>query len=227
MRRIVILGTGTGVGKTHVSLALGRTLAVRWSAGAQPRRFALLKPIESGFSAAAPSDASRLAAESRAIALPSEHPRYALAEPISPHLAARRVGLNIEIPVVQRWLAEWEREQNASADDLAIVETAGGVFTPLGDTTTNFDLARALEPASWVLVAPDALGVLHELTATLSALAARGRSPDFVVLSAAREPDASTGSNAAELRRLRIADPAAELGRDASDLGAFVAQLLA
>ena len=33
-----------------------------------------------------------------------------------------------------------------------------------------------------MLVAPDALGVLHELTATLTALAARGRSPDFVVL---------------------------------------------
>src|SRR5689334_11303421 len=106
MRRIVILGTGTGVGKTHVSLALGRALAARRSAGAQPRRFALLKPIESGFSPDAPSDASRLAAESRAISLPSDHPRYALAEPISPHLAARRAGLSIEIPVVQRWLAE-------------------------------------------------------------------------------------------------------------------------
>ncbi len=78
-----------------------------------------------------------------------------------------------------------------------------------------------------MLVAPDALGVLHELTATLSALAARGRSPDFVVLSAAREPDASTGSNAAELRRLQIADPAAELGRDAGELGALVERLLA
>lgn len=227
MRRIVILGTGTGVGKTHVGVALGRALSARRAAFGTPSRFALLKPIESGFNPSAPSDASRLAAESRAISLPSVHPRYALAEPISPHLAARRAGLEIEIPAIRAWLADWERDQQCGDDDLAIVETAGGVFTPLSDTTTNFDLARALEPASWVLIAPDALGVLHELTATLTALAARGRSPDHVVLSAAREPDASTGSNAGELRRLGIADPAAELGRDAHDLDAFVQRLLA
>jgi dethiobiotin synthetase len=227
MRRIVILGTGTGVGKTHVSVALGRALSARSAATGSPRRSALLKPIESGFSPDAPSDASRLWAESRAISPPSTHPRYALAEPISPHLAARRAGTQIDIASVQSWLADWEREQNADVRDLAVIETAGGVFSPLSDTSTNFDLARALEPARWVLVAPDALGVLHELTATLTALAARGRSPDFVVLSAAREPDASTGSNAAELRRLGIADPAAVLGRDASDLAAFVELLLA
>jgi len=227
MRRIVILGTGTGVGKTHVSVALGRTLAERWSAGRTPRRFALLKPVESGFTDPACSDAARLAAETRGISIPSVHPRYAFAEPISPHLAARREGHAIELGAIQSWLAEWEREQNAGPDDLAIVETAGGVFTPLSDASTNFDLARVLEPARWVLVAPVSLGVLHELTATLTALSARGRSPDFVVLSAAREPDASTGTNATELRRLGIADPAAELGRGASELGALVERLLA
>ena len=226
MRRIVILGTGTGVGKTHVSVALGRALSRRRTSVGAPARFALLKPVESGFSTDAPSDAARLASESRGIPVPWQHPRYALAEPISPHLAARRAGVTLELPVIQAWLSDWERDQQVGAGDVLVLETAGGVFTPLSESTTNFDLARALEPAAWVLVAPDALGVLHELTATLTALAARGRSPDFVALSAAREPDASTGSNAAELRRLGIADPAAELGRDASDLAELVERLL-
>jgi hypothetical protein len=64
-----------------------------------------------------------------------------------------------------------------------------------------------------MLVAPDALGVLHDVTATLLALRSFGRIPDAVVLSAARS-DASTGSNACELRRLGIAQPIAVLARD-------------
>ena len=73
-----------------------------------------------------------------------------------------------------------------------IIETAGGVFSPLALGLSNFELARALEPAIWVLVAADALGVLHDVSATLKAMRASGREPDHLVLSGAREPDAST-----------------------------------
>jgi hypothetical protein len=69
------------------------------------------------------------------------------------------------------------------------------------------------------------LGVLHELAATLRALGAAGRVPDHVVLSAARGSDASTGTNADELRRLGIADPALELGPNASDATSFIERL--
>jgi hypothetical protein len=96
----------------------------------------------------------------------------------------------------------------------SLVETAGGVFSPLNPTATNLSLAVALEPAIWIVVAPDALGVLHDLTATLTAMRANARMPEFVVLSAAREPDASTGTNADELARLGIATPVAVLGRE-------------
>jgi len=96
----------------------------------------------------------------------------------------------------------------------SVVETAGGVFSPLSATATNLDLALALEPAIWVLVAADSLGVLHDVTATLQAMRARGRAPDHVVLCAARAPDASTGTNAAELAALGIVTPSAVLARD-------------
>jgi dethiobiotin synthetase len=109
-----------------------------------------------------------------------------------------------------------------------LVETAGGALTPLAPGITNFDLALALEPAVWILVAPDALGVLHDVSATLEALSARGRSPDVVVLSEAREPDASTGTNAAELRELGIAAPVAVAARgDGYALDVFAATLIA
>jgi hypothetical protein len=52
--------------------------------------------------------------------------------------------------------------------------------------------------------------------------------PDFVVLSAAREPDASTGTNADELARLGIATPVAVLGRESvASLGGGTASNLA
>jgi dethiobiotin synthetase len=102
------------------------------------------------------------------------------------------------------------------------------VFSPLGAGARNFELAQSLGEAIWLLVAPDSLGVLHDLTATLTAMAALGRSPDHIVLSAAREPDASTGSNAAELAALGIVTTTAVLARnDDSGIGVLVDRLLA
>jgi len=72
------------------------------------------------------------------------------------------------------------------------------------------------------------LGVLHEVRATLTAMRACGREPDHLVLSAAREPDASTGSNADELIRLGISPVSAALARnDDSAVSALVDRLLA
>ena len=230
MPRIVILGCGTGVGKTRVSRALLRAL----DANDQP--CVGLKPIESGVSTAnssGPPDGSDASLLNGAgtFRTTQTHPLYALRDPISPHLAARNAGAVIELARVAGWVLRAEKELAplVSSDRAvwSIVETAGGVFSPLGPGLTNFDLARVLEPAIWVLVATDSLGVLHDVSATIEAMSARGRSADHLVLSQAREPDASTGSNAAELRNLGIATPAAVLVRDDDrGLEPFVDRLL-
>ncbi|HET9956027.1 MAG TPA: dethiobiotin synthase, partial [Polyangiaceae bacterium] len=106
-----------------------------------------------------------------------------------------------------------------------LVESAGASFSPLSSQETNFDLALRLEPAIWILVAPDSLGVLHDLTTTLALMRERGRLPDYVVLNQARPPDASTGTNAEELSRLRIAQPELVVRRDSADLAAFAERL--
>jgi dethiobiotin synthetase len=227
-----MLGCGTGVGKTRVSTALLRELSVRGQACIG------LKPIESGINRGNPegtpppgSDASLLSGAG-SLCTSIEHPLYALQDPISPHLAARNSGVVIELPTVRQWLNEVESSMTplVSSDRAlwSVIETAGGVLSPLGRGQTNFDLARALEPSVWVLVAADALGVLHDVSATCEAMAARGRAPDHLVLSQAREPDASTGSNAAELRTLGIATPSAVLARhDDRGIDALVDRLLA
>ncbi len=303
IRRIVLLGTGTGVGKTYFGVRLAESLLL---AG---RSVLALKPIESGVSPStteatepwpfgglslpsevghdhptrphhdiptkphhdiptrahtnqaheddpfapepgAPAgtrpsdadstqteatDAERLARASRLsddaqqrLALASARVAshcYALPEPISPHLAARRAGVSIELPRVTSWVRQNEETLRDTTLHYTLIESAGGVFSPLAPTLTNFDLAQSLEPATWILVAPDSLGVLHDVRATLLAMSALGRRPDHVVLCGARPPDASTGTNRAELEGLGIATIAAELGRDApasAELCAFL-----
>jgi dethiobiotin synthetase len=217
MPRIVVLGTGTGVGKTYFTVALARALAAR------PATSVLaVKPVETGFHAgqrrAATSDAERLRRASSA-AVRAEGPLYAFRDPVSAHLAARRAKRPVSPNKIRDWIEALEDNATAVHDTTlhwSLVETAGGALSPLTPTVSNAELALALEPAIWILVAPDALGVLHDVRATLLALRHHAREPDFIVLSAARAKDASTGTNAAELSRLRIAEPIASLSRRAN-----------
>jgi dethiobiotin synthetase len=179
-RLVVVAGTGTGVGKTHVTGALVRA----W--GATGAAVAALKPIETGGSA----DLDLLGRMSTFHVQRSPSP-YMLGRPVSPHLAARMEGRTIEVAEVVRFVA------NTRALAPVVVELAGGFFTPLAPGVTNAELTAALTPDFVFLVAPDRLGVLHDVGAVTRA-AARGTFRG-IVLSAPAEPDASTGSNAAEL----------------------------
>lgn len=186
---VTVVGTGTDVGKTFVTAALGAAL----------RRHGVdvsaWKPVASGVPAGEEaSDASALAA---AVGRPIEPPRHVFLPPISPHLAARHAGVRIDVED----LVAHARRLAASCEVL-LVETAGGLFSPLSDEATNASLVGALGGA-WVLVAPDRLGVLHDVGATLRAARAEGLgTPAALVLSAASEPDASSGTNEAEIARV-------------------------
>jgi len=193
--RIVLVGTGTSVGKTWLGAALLRELSRRGVACVG------LKPIESGVTDEAATDAAILGA---AGSLRPGAPPFRFAPPISPHLAARQAGTSIPLDEPLRYVQSQESGSDGTAPRVVVIETAGGLFSPLSETLVNWDLARALDPSLWVLVAPDALGVLHDVTATLEAARARGRAPDEILLSASRTPDASTGTNAAELERLGV-----------------------
>ena len=189
-----MIGTGTEIGKTHASVALVQALAL---AG---RSVVGLKPIESGVSPSRPeaTDAFALAAAS---SFHVKHPApYTLEQAVSPHLAARNSGVTIDLDRVKDWV---EAHDDA---ELTIIETAGALLSPLSSTQSNLDLTRALKPHHILLVAPDRLGVLHDIKATLHAL--RTLAPELptptVLLQPTSTPDTSTGTNAAELQALRI-----------------------
>jgi len=216
MPRVVILGTGTGVGKTFVACALAHALR------AVTRHAVLaLKPIETGIVAraltGAPPAGSDAAALERAAATGTKarpHPLYGFPDPVSPHLASRRADRPIILRKIGRWVESAEEAvRDTTPRYTTVIECAGGAFSPISSRCTNVDLALILEPAICVLVAPDALGVLHDVRATVLAMRARGRDPDYLVLSSARRQDPSAGSNAEELPRVGLPRPIAVVPR--------------
>ncbi len=190
MARVVVVGTGTGVGKTHLASTLVRALALL----GQP--VIGLKPVESGVGTGI-SDAAHLeAAGSFHVKHP---PPYAFPDPVSPHLAARRAGVVISIPRVVSWVV-------ANAALWTIVESAGALLSPLSAKLTNLDLVLGLSPDAVILVGRDRLGILHEVCACRLALDVRAPSlpAPLVVLQPPEVPDASTGTNAEELLELGL-----------------------
>lgn len=187
-RLVVVAGTGTEIGKTHFAEALLRSLAIR------QKRVVGLKPIESGLLQPTASDTARL---ERSSTFHVEPFGYSFAEPLSPHLAARRAGAAIDLEPLVAAIDAIRTEV-----DMVIVELAGGLFTPLSDTVVNADFARDLDPDLTLLVAPDRLGVLSDVLGALRAAETVPLPIGGIVLVTQERRDLSSGHNGPELRRL-------------------------
>jgi dethiobiotin synthetase len=225
---VVVTGTGTGIGKTHATAALLlRWVRVLADAGVARPQVAGLKPVESGVVGGTPTDAQTLERAST-FHVKRIPPPYMLARAVSPHLAAADEGRIIDLQLIRRYVAEARAEAHGVA-----VELPGGLFSPLAPGLDNADVARDLAPDALLLVAPDRLGVLHDVAATTRAAAACGLAFTGIVMVAPEHADASTGTNAAELAMvtgipvlaaLPRADVAALSSRN--DLGAILTALV-
>ena len=150
MNAFVVAGTDTGVGKTVFSAALaGALCAAYW------------KPVQAGLDDETDSQiVARLAGLEPERMLPEA---FRLGTPASPHLAARFDGLAI-VP---------DKLDPPPAPRPLVIETAGGVMTPLTLQTTNADLlARWRLPV--IVVARTTLGTINHSLLTLEALRRRG-----------------------------------------------------
>jgi dethiobiotin synthetase len=147
--RFVIVGTDTGVGKTVFSAALvGALGAFYW------------KPVQAGLEDETDSQCVlRLCGLQPERILPEA---YRLETPASPHLAARLDGLAIDP-------ARLDPPDTAGT---LVIETAGGVMTPLTIETPTIDLlARWRLPA--IIVARTTLGTINHSLLTIEALRRR------------------------------------------------------
>ena len=166
MSSYFVTGTDTGVGKTLVSAALLHALALRH------RRVVGMKPVAAGEVQAgalwANEDVLALRAASNCTVPPELDNPYSLPDPLSPHIAAQRAGLRIDIDHLVHCYRALAR-----LADAVVVEGAGGFHVPLSDSTTGADLAQALA-LPVVLVVGLRLGCLNHATLTAEAIRARG-----------------------------------------------------
>ena len=166
MTACFVVGTDTGVGKTHVSCALLQAMAQHH------RRVVGMKPVAAGVvpwgEGWASEDSIALRAASTIAVPPELDTPVLLPDPLSPHIAAARAGVQIDIAaIVQAYQAL------AAQADAVVVEGAGGFHVPLSPTETGADLAVALN-LPMVLVVGLRLGCLNHALLTAEAIAARG-----------------------------------------------------
>ena len=148
-RGFIVTGTGTGIGKTVFSAALTRALdGYYW------------KPVQAGLDGETDSDTVR-----RLSRLPHERivpEAYRLRLPASPHIAAKREGVTIEVPYLALPVCAWP----------LVVEGAGGLLVPLSDNLLQID-----QFAAWglpvILCASTELGTINHTLLSLEALAKR------------------------------------------------------
>ncbi|MBT9443244.1 MAG: dethiobiotin synthase [Acidovorax sp.] len=161
-----VTGTDTGVGKTLVSTGLLHALAPHH------RRVVGMKPVAAGVvpwgEDWASEDVIALRSASTLAVAPELDNPVLLLDPLSPHIAAERAGVQIDIAAIVR-----SYQALAAQADAVVVEGAGGFHVPLTDTQTGADLAQALA-LPVVLVVGLQLGCLSHALLTAEAIRARG-----------------------------------------------------
>ena len=194
-RTFVVTGTDTEIGKTWV----GCRLAEAWREAGRTVR--AVKPIESG--CAGEGEDGQLLAQAAGQERPAEA-LLRLPDPVAPPLAAERAGVEPD------WAELMERtRREIDAADVALVEGAGGLLSPLTWDRTALDLAHALDAAA-IVVAPDRLGAISHVRLVLGALDQAGVACVCVVLSA---PPGGAFGNREALMRLDGMPPVYEAPR--------------
>lgn len=148
-KSFIIAGTDTYVGKTVLSSVLmaAHDDLVYW------------KPIQSGLQEETDSETvQRLSQCGEARILPEA---YKLQQPLSPHLSARLDGVSIAL----------EKLENPAIEHL-IIETAGGVLTPISEKILQIDLIK-MWSIPVLLATRSSLGTINHSLLTIDALRRR------------------------------------------------------
>ena len=159
-----ILGTGTGVGKTHVSAGIARA----WAASG-PATYR--KPFQTGVSG--PEDPG---ADAAAVSGPNitAEAHLLLQAPLSPLAAARQEGRTLDLPAAAAWCLR-------PAPGRVLLEGVGGLMVPLAPKVHFLAWATELG-IPCVLVATGGLGTLNHTLLSAEALMLRGWRVEAVLL---------------------------------------------
>ena len=161
-----VTGTDTEIGKTLVSSAMLFALT------REGVKAAGMKPVAAGAEerdgAWHNEDVDRLNAVSNVALAPELVTPYLWPEPIAPHIAAQRAGVQMfSSPILQAY------GQIKKQCDALVVEGVGGFCVPLSDYFDTADLARELN-LPVVMVVGLRLGCINHALLTVQAVSAQG-----------------------------------------------------
>lgn len=185
-----VTGTDTGVGKTTVSCSLLRAFATKGY------RVSGMKPIAAGCENGQWQDVELLLAASNVHVTRKQINPYAFEAPISPHLAAQRENVTINLSLIN----DCYRQLSVQAD-IVIVEGAGGFLVPLNDSQTGEDLAKILG-LPVILVVGIRLGCLNHALLTARAISAARLSFIGWIANCVQSPMVAVAENIATLEQL-------------------------
>lgn len=177
MTACFVTSTGTEIGKTFVVRGMIHRLR------AQGRAVEALKPVVSGYD---PQDARisdpglLLAALGRPVTAEAvaDISPWRFAAPLSPNLAARAEGRQIDFPA----LVDFCGKKIAARADALVIEGIGGIMVPLDDKHTVLDWIAALDMPI-VLVAGSYLGTFSHALSAIAVLIGRNIRIASVVIS--------------------------------------------
>jgi dethiobiotin synthase len=157
---VVVAGTGTDIGKTFVAVAVLRALRARGLV------VAARKPVQSFAPGDTETDADLLAGATGVAPTAVCPPHRWLEIPLAPPMAAEALG---RPPFA---IADLVAEiRNGGTDDVpVVVETAGGVRSPIAADGDCVALIDALSPDLVVLVADAGLGTINAVRLSVAAL---------------------------------------------------------
>ena len=163
MRKIFITGIGTDVGKTVVAAIVTEALkADYW------------KPVQAGDLEFSDTDRVRSwVSNDQSVFHPNS---YVLKTPMSPHAAAERDDVRIELSQIR---------SPETTNDL-VIEGAGGLLVPLNEKETILDLVE--NDYKILVVSRNYLGSINHTLLTIEALKARGKKVSGVIFNGEEVP---------------------------------------
>ncbi len=161
-RKVFILGTDTGIGKTYVTVLLQQWIR------ALGKSVLAIKPIASDCPSGKSEDALALLAHN-SITLPyAQLNPFVFKAAIAPHLAAQRLRQTLTVEGITK---ACKFAFNTEVDTL-LIEGCGGLQVPLNDTETQADLVSAWGTPV-ILIVGLRLGCLNHSLLTVESLALR------------------------------------------------------
>ncbi len=149
MRTVVVSGSDTDVGKTHVIGALARFL------GARGEAVQIVKPVETGRRAGEPGDADRAAQLAGGVV--ETVTLLSFPEALAPAAAAARAGGPLSF---ENLVAAVRRLPSTGC---RLIEGAGGIASPIDDTAHDWvDFAGAIGADLVAIVVPNRVGAIGQ-----------------------------------------------------------------